>query len=108
MKVITERDEIRAVAFRWASTYSGAYWLKDKKKQDIATKLKAMDPETATREMVTEIIGNDSWIDISCDECHVMQRAVLHFGDEPDREARWQMLCGVCLAKAVSLLKEAK
>lgn len=109
MRLITERDEIRTVAARWQAQYSAPHWHtpREKDKQEIAAKLRALDLETATREEVAEIIGNDGWIRMTCDECDLEQKVVVHIGAEPDYDARWQQLCGYCLSRAVALLKGA-
>jgi hypothetical protein len=104
MKLRTEREEIRKVANRWNSQYAGSHWRKDAEKNEIGRRLNAMDAETATADDVAAIIGNDSWIDVRCDECGTRKQTLVHFGDEPDYEANWQFLCGDCLTAGLKLL----
>lgn len=104
MKLLYERDEIRSVAKRWRSQYGRT---NDPKKKSIQSRLDRMDAETATREDVAKIIGNDSWIDTRCDECGTYQTTLVHIGDEPDYDARWQVLCAGCIGEAIKLLGSA-
>jgi len=106
MKLLTERVLIREVAQRWAAQYSEAYWRKDKHKQEIGRKLKALDPETATAADVTAIIGNDSWVRIdSCDECGAKHPAVaVELAEDQECSAT---VCLPCLTRATKLARAA-
>ena len=102
MKLLTERTLIREVAQRWAEQYSDAYWRKDKEKQDIGRRLKALDPERATASDVADIIGNDSWTRIDhCEECGAENiPAAVRLADTTSGATD---ICLPCLRKAVRL-----
>jgi len=67
MKIITEREMIRDVPKRWDAQYPDDF--KRAGSKDISAKLHALDLNTATPHHISNIIGNDSWVDNQCDEC---------------------------------------
>ena len=115
MNLITQRDLIRAVAKRWRETYEPFTddqplfsWRTGQtspplNKQQIAEKLDALDPETATAEEVNAAIGNESWVRLSCDECGKETEALVTVGQAPDYESHTASICHTCVQKLVQL-----
>ena len=69
MKLISIRSQIKEVSDRWKESYLGHTWMGQNKKE-IFDKLKKLDPETATKEDVANIVGNYSWAkEKQCYEC---------------------------------------
>lgn len=115
MKLTTQRDLIRAIATRWRRQYE-PFTYDDKPlfsvrngyrqpipKKAIAEKLDALDKETATPADVAEIIGNESWTRLTCDECGKDTDSVLTVGQEPDYESHTASLCRSCVEQASSI-----
>lgn len=96
MKLITERTLIRGVADAWARQYPE----RSGDEAEIKRKLISLDKETATSEEIKEIIGNDSWTSITCDECGNSVSLVVQVGQEPDYESNTAALCADCLTAA--------
>jgi hypothetical protein len=116
MKLTTQRDLIRAVAARWRQQYE-PFTNDDKPlfsvrngyrqpipKKAIAEKLDALDKETATAAEVAEIIGNESWTRLTCDECGKDTDALLTVGQEPDYESHTASLCRSCVERSSSII----
>ena len=105
MKFITIRDLIRSVARRWYGTYHperterwSLLGIEPEKKYES---LSAMDVETATAEDVADIVGNDSWTNLQCDECGESVTMVVQLGQEPDYESNTANVCIRCLGEVV-------
>lgn len=117
MKFKTQREKIRTVAGRWKSLHCrDGEWSKSpvislapgrfpshRDKKEIWLKLAELNPETTTAEQVNEIIGNDSWTNLRCDECKKLTTVLLMVGEEPDYESRTARLCRNCIAKAAQM-----
>lgn len=79
----------------------------------IYKKLKALPPNT-TKEDVADIIGNDSWASIICDECDLNCEAVMLLGEESnlqgviEEDIASAFICESCLQKALSLIKKRR
>jgi crossover junction endodeoxyribonuclease RusA len=101
MLIITTRSLIREVAARWRSQYREPVG----DKLEIAMKLDALDPGTASADAVNAIIGNSSWTSMTCNECRCRVAAVVRLGEEPDFESHTADICFDCLAKAVALAR---
>lgn len=104
MKIRTQREAIRESLALWRDRYPvngtlhGAAW-------DTPAKRKAMhalDPETCTLADVEALAPG--WGKLDCDECNESVEILIHFGDEPDYDARWWYVCASCLSKAATLL----
>lgn len=63
-----------------------------------------LDKETASPEDVRMIIGNDSWTELSCDQCGQQVNAVIWVGQEPDYDSRTACICRKCLSEAMQLM----
>ena len=114
MNLITQRMLIRAVAKRWRKQYEPFKYdaplfsernglSRDLTKRQIAEKLDALDPETATADDVANIIGNRSWTRLECHECGREVDAVVEVGEKPDYESATAKLCKDCAEKAASI-----
>lgn len=121
MTITTQRDLIRQVAKRWRKTYEPfEKWPAQKRisrdtpdggvefvsKQQVADDLDALDPETATHEDVSGIIGNESWIRLTCDDCLSEVDATIQVGQEPDYENRTASLCLSCIRYAAAMMEK--
>lgn len=105
MEVITIRDQIRSVAKRFRKSYERSLgelsWKCDgQTRGDIADELDAMDAETAGPEDVERIIGNASWIGLTCHDCGGDVEAVIQLGEPMDYESQTAHVCAVCIAEA--------
>lgn len=102
MKLMTEREQVRAVAAAWRAQFGR--WT-DPEKVRITRQLDALDVETATSADVAAIIGNESWVNPrSCDDCDARSWDIVRVGEEPDYESATAYLCRDCLQRALSLL----
>lgn len=105
MKVITIRSQIREVAGRWRKQYPPGGHSYGREKDEIQSKLDALDVETAMPSDVTEIIGNSSWVGPQdCHECGDKFEAVLELGEPDDYDSYTVRACAGCLRKALSLM----
>jgi len=100
MKLITWRGKIRNVAKSWAAQYRNTT---DASKKEVLAQLKILDTEKATIEDVAQIIGNDSWTRLICDECGEAVQAVVMVGQEPDYDSATVYLCKSCALKVQGL-----
>jgi hypothetical protein len=97
---------ILGVATRWFSQYRGTNRkLQDgRNSNDIYNLLYHLDKEKATVKDVADIIGNDSWTNLTCNECKAEQQpCVVQLGEEQDCESYTANLCPACIAKANEL-----
>jgi len=111
VKVITQRDLIRGVAYSWGKQYA-RHMEKDpeyglatgESYMSIHLELLALNSETATAEDVEAIIGNGSWTGLKCNECGKYPVSVIQVGDEPDYESSTAHLCALCARDAAALM----
>lgn len=101
----TLRDVIRNVATRWKEQYYVNGQWKWPDKAVISTYLDALNPDTASADDVTKVIGNRSWTNLKCDECKCNVTAIRECGDKPDYESATASLCIDCLETATSELR---
>lgn len=92
MQVTTRKSLIRNIAARWRRsyepfTYDGSMFgipagtpRHSPDKEEKAKSLDLLDPETATEEDVTGVIGNPSWTRLQCDQCGSEAVAVITIG----------------------------
>lgn len=100
--LITTRDMIRTSAERWMAAFNqdqprSMHHLK-------GARLAALDFETATRDDVKAIVGNDSLTRLLCCQCGQETDAVVVVGQELDWESRTAELCLSCLHSTVNLV----
>jgi hypothetical protein len=110
MKLLSERNQVRDVARRWAKQYPPHYTDGDRTWVDeIQARLNQLDPETATAKEVAEIIGNTSWAtEEVCDECGKRSWDVVQLGEKPDYSSSTAGICIDCLRKAVALVEASR
>jgi hypothetical protein len=99
--VYTERQCIRNVANRWKERFPN--------KEETYNKLLGLDLETAMPEAIAEIIGNDSWTKITCNQCKRDVKAVVTVGSYPIRyyEKSTASICIDCIDISRKKLLEA-
>lgn len=107
MRIVTERDVIRDVRDRWDrqyEKYTNEYRLYGGKTVgSIRDALSLLDLEHCSVADVTAAIGTDGWAANKCDECGEHKQVLVHIGDEPDYDARYQELCVECLRAAIEI-----
>ena len=106
MRKITKRQKIKGVSDRWDKQYkkhSGdSYW---KKQLDTGDKLRKLDLNKVSAKVVNEIIGNNSWTQLICDECEKDKPFLIRFLEryEDEYECNSCDVCKDCLNKAIEL-----
>ena len=105
MKIITERDRIRNVAERWAKQYGvGTRWECDPVKQGILQSLEMLNGNTCSAKIVDEIIGNNTWTRMRCDQCKKNTTWIIQLGEKPGYESQTANICRACFDKAITLV----
>jgi hypothetical protein len=99
---ITVRDKIKGVVAAWERAYPG---INTPMRQGILTELKSLDLSKASAKEVTAIIGNPSWVTLTCDDCRKDVDAVVQAGEEPEYDSGTANLCVDCLRKALALIE---
>lgn len=103
MKSWTTRDQIREIADRWATSYPpGHPYGPDKNR--VGERLAALDGETATAAEIEAIVGNASWVGLTCDDCGKHVEAIVQLGQEPDYDSSTANVCDDCIRKACELI----
>lgn len=68
--VLRKKDVCLRVGDRWREQYgTGTGWEKDESKQLIQAELDALRVSEMTEGRIAEIIGNESWTRLECDNC---------------------------------------
>jgi hypothetical protein len=104
--VTTKRDAILSVAKRWQNQYANSYKEMPDKKETYE-KLKALNLKSCSEKDVAEIIGNDSWCKLTCDQCKRCVESVVEVGAPREYESSTAELCIDCLDIAREKLKAA-
>lgn len=109
MRIITKQSKVIPCINNFLSAYK-TYGTKNapfytKERLDRISKLV---PETCTVEEFETALGVKHWTVNLCDECGGDFDTLLHIGENPDYDARWQCLCVGCLMKAVGVLAQYK
>src|SRR5690348_10271210 len=100
MKLITTRDAIKRAITSFRASYGDGTYGNDRRGRRAGAELAALDPDTVDRAVVDEIIGNDSWTGLKCNECGDPDNdAVVQVGEEPDYESATAYLCLTCVEK---------
>lgn len=107
MKILTPRDKILNVAEEWKMQYlkaDGSWPVTLSGSSELTyKKLLALNPETATKEEVDNIIGKTDWTSYFCDECDKPSGYVVQLGKfivSIDQAERQMIICKDCLLKA--------
>lgn len=107
MELITKRKKIKTVTERWKKQYwNGSFWLPISfgDSQIIYEKLTYLDLDSCKEQDVIDIIGNDSWTCVICDNCKkdCENAVVFNFNHE-------NIICLDCIEKSRKLmLKEIR
>lgn len=88
--VFTKRQMIEEVADKWRAQYPDSH-------QETYNELLKLNSETATPEKIAEIIGNNSWTMLICNQCKRDVEAVVTVGAYPDYETSTACLCIDCI-----------
>lgn len=110
MHLLNERNQVRKIADIWLAQYGlyGSYSA-DNRKRNVGQELLALDKETATAEVVAEIIGNALCVcQQECGECGTKSWNIVEIGEPPDYESATAYLCVDCLRAAVKLVEDAE
>jgi len=114
MKKVTTRSLIQNVARKWRDQYpdldavrAPLFSVREGYEppidiRAIADKLDALDKDTASKKDVSDIIGNESWTRITCDECKKEVGAVIVIGDYPNYGSG--SFCAWCINDAARLI----
>jgi len=109
MHLITQRDIIRQIASKWSAQYApfqdySPRWRREGEiKLGVFMELTELDKETATKEDVDKIIGNESWTRIKCDQCKKEVTAVLQVGEPLSYESATANLCQKCVEQVSAI-----
>jgi hypothetical protein len=109
MKLLpSESQAAQEAAAAWKRTYyHGDKWAGYAfNPETVYNRLVAL-PVGATAADVAAIIGNDSWVGVTCDDCRT-ERAVVQVGAEPAYESPTANLCATCVRTAFSLITTEK
>lgn len=98
MHILTKSDLLSNVATRWAMRYE-----KCPEKHETSQKLLDLGGK-GTEDQVTEIIGNNSWTKITCDQCGADVDRVVYVGQPLDYGSSTAKLCSSCVRAALNLL----
>lgn len=104
MWVDTKKAAIQSAPKRWSNQYRNWKDCGDKfDKGPITEKLMALK-EPYSGEEIDNIIGNDSWTSVSCDECGKKVNAVSSFDINAGEYVH--SICRGCLLSAVAAIDE--
>lgn len=104
MKVFTPKTLAATALERWRRQYGDNNLAL---KHLVSDRLEALGPAPAP-EQVNEVIGNDGWTRMTCDECgNDNPPVVVQLGQEPDYESRTANVCLECLRKAVTAAEKS-
>lgn len=102
MQLRTRRLLAARAAERWQQQYAqriklGIPLADGTSAGDVLKRLLALGTNP-TPAAVNEVIGNDSWTDLECNECDRKQQSVVMFGDIA--------VCESCIADALNIVQE--
>jgi len=102
IKTMTANEAAASAASRWKAQYCkrGNAWREtcSGDTHEVYVKLIGLGP-TPTPEEVNEVIGNDTWTAVICDECGQCVEAALFFGQRQD-----VLVCGHCVREGATKL----
>ena len=108
MKIISKRDLIRRVKIQYDLQYGGkpdAWLLSDGTSPKAkSAALALLNLEVCAEEAVNEIIGNDSWTALKCDECGDDCYFLIGFGESASQGGQWTKVCHACLMNALEMM----
>lgn len=98
MKLITKQIKIDEAVKCWDYCYKNG--TKDSYGRIEAEKIHNLSNPTATE--INEIIGNNSWTELICNECNEDVDNIMELGEELDEDTRTVWICKDCLMQALS------
>lgn len=104
--IVSEVGQAQAAPQRWADQYGR--WDRDSEHHRIGKKLAALPKAERTPARIAEIIGNDSWAVVECDQCGKRVPVAVTVGQPPDYETSTATICEPCLRRALALLEGHK
>ena len=108
MEIISKRDRIRSVKIQYDRQYGGkpdGWLLSDgTSPKEKSAALALLNLEVCAEEAVNEIIGNDSWTALKCDECEDDCDFLISLGESPGQGERWANVCHACLMNALEMM----
>ena len=96
MKFISRQTRAAGAAKAWITQYGTD-------RDGVAKRIEALGAAPDPDE-VNNIIGNDSWTYLKCDECGQDVDFVVECGQEPDYESSTARLCGECVRRAMAIV----
>ncbi len=104
MRIITKRERIKGVLESWKKQYPLG-----KGRDEITNELSKLNLNKVSAKKINDIIGNNSWTRLRCDECEKDKEIIIMFLEkwEEDYESNSCSLCFDCLKKGLKELKEA-
>jgi hypothetical protein len=109
ISILRESDLVRLIQKRWKDQYfkaTGWSYLASGDSRLVHNRLLALPPD-ATRADVVEIIGNDSWVSISCNNCNQPCDVVVICGEDYGYSSATARLCLSCAQTAYEAIREA-
>lgn len=106
MERVTLRAKCAGVAQKWREQYFvNKCWGTTQRgsSRDVYEKLIELGP-SPTSVQIADVIGNDSWTHVRCDECEQPQERVIRLGQRPDYDVSTIYICDECLNRAIELL----
>lgn len=103
MKLVTKQSLVAPAIeqyLKMAPNFVGKYYTWP---QEIYDKMIKLDVNTCTVAQFNEAMGRTDWTSNHCDECGEDFDTLVHIGNEPDYDARYQRLCSDCLSKALGM-----
>jgi hypothetical protein len=101
MEIVTKRARILNVVERWKYQYQyrlDAPLRDGRTPAEIEAQLRMLDLTSASEDDVAQVIGNNVWTRLECDECGASVERLLCF------DASSLDVCDTCLRRAVQLL----
>lgn len=104
MHVVSIREQIKSVADKWAMVYADDPTLVlhfGVTANDVLSELRALDPDTATRDDVVKIVRNNTWVSLVCAECCEQVDFAVSLDSSADDSG--PVYCRRCLQRAASI-----
>ena len=101
MKIVSKEIKLATLYNRWKKCGPD---MMNNKWVPVYNRLKNNPPKTC--EEANEIIGNDSWTEIRCSQCHNLKNVVVRVGEEPDFDSATSYICKDCLEKALKMIEK--
>ena len=101
MKIITRKQRAKQAVRRWKQTYfRNGEWLNCTGSSETIYNNLLMLGNNPEISRVNEIIGNDSWTTLMCNECGKQVSMIIQVGKSENYENNTAFICKKCLIKA--------